>query len=98
MCARPTGRSVQAGGLVVMDMAAEFGYYSADVTRTIPVSGSFSERQRALYDLVLGSQQAVMDSVRPGTTLGRLDQIARDYLQSHSGTLCGDSPCDRYFI
>ena len=91
-------RQMEAGELVVMDMAAEFGYYSADVTRTIPVSGSFSERQRALYDLVLGSQQAAMDSVRPGTTLGRLDQIAREYLRARSGTLCGDSPCDRYFI
>ena len=86
------------GDVVVMDMAAEFGYYSADLTRTIPASGRFSPRQRAIYDLVLGSQQAAMDSVRPGVTLPQLDQIARRYMKAHSGELCGQRTCDAYFI
>jgi Xaa-Pro aminopeptidase len=86
------------GDLVVMDMGAEFGYYPADVTRTIPASGRFSPRQRAIYDLVLGAQQAAMDSVRPGVTLGQLNQIARRYLREHSGDLCGERSCDAFFI
>lgn len=91
-------RQAQAGELVVMDMGAEFGYYTADLTRTIPVSGTFTPRQRALYALVLGAQQAAMDSVRPGTTIARLTQIARQYMDRHSGDLCGGQSCSRYFV
>jgi Xaa-Pro aminopeptidase len=91
-------RQAQAGELIVMDMGAEFGYYTADLTRTIPVSGKFTPRQRALYDLVLGAQQAAMDSVRPGTTIGRLTQLARQHMDQRSGDLCGGQSCSRYFI
>lgn len=91
-------RQMQAGDLVVTDVGAEFGYYTADVTRTFPVSGRFTPRQRALYELVLGAQQAAIDAVRPGITLGQLDAIARRYMRERSGTLCGDAGCDRYFV
>jgi Xaa-Pro aminopeptidase len=89
---------LQAGELVVMDMGAEYGFYAADITRTIPVTGRFSPRQRQIYNLVLATQQAALDSVRPGMTLGRLGQIARDYMKDHSGDLCAPGTCDRYFI
>jgi len=89
---------LQAGDLVVMDMAAEYGYYAADLTRTIPASGHFTKRQLDIYNLVLGTQQAAMDSVHPGMTMGRLSQIAREYMKSHSGDLCAPGTCDRYFI
>ena len=87
-----------AGDLVVMDMGAEFGYYSADVTRTIPVSGKFTPRQRAIYDLVLGAQQAAMDAVKPGVSLRELNEIARKYITEHSANLCGEGGCNRFFI
>lgn len=87
-----------AGDMVVMDMGAEFGYYTADVTRTIPASGRFTPRQRAIYDLVLGAQQAAMDSVRPGVTIAQLTQIARRHMREHSGDLCGTRTCDAYFV
>jgi Xaa-Pro aminopeptidase len=90
-------RQTRDGDLVVMDVGAEFGYQTADVTRTIPISGRFTPRQRALYDLVLGAQQAAIDSVRPGMDLLQLNRIARDYMRIHSDTLCGAAPCDRYF-
>ena len=91
-------RQSQAGDLVVIDIGAEYGYYSADVTRTVPISGRYTPRQRALYDLVLGSQQVAIDSVRPGVTIGQLNGIARTYMREHSGDLCGKGSCDRYFI
>jgi Xaa-Pro aminopeptidase len=91
-------RRTEPGDLVVMDIGAEYGYYSADVTRTIPISGKFTARQRAIYDLVYGAHRAAIDSVRPGITLGRLQQIAQTYMRDHSGTTCGDQPCTRYFI
>jgi Xaa-Pro aminopeptidase len=92
-------RQMQAGDLVVVDIGAEWGYHSADVTRTYPVSGKFSQRQLAIYNLVLATQQAAIDSVRPGITMQRLGQIAREYMKANSGTLCGTgSDCTKYFI
>lgn len=87
-------RRTETGDLVVIDAAAEWGQYTADVTRTFPVNGKFTPRQKAIYDLVLGAQQAAFDSVRPGITMRQLDDIARRYMHEHSGTLCGDKTCD----
>ncbi|MGH7518571.1 MAG: aminopeptidase P N-terminal domain-containing protein [Gemmatimonadales bacterium] len=91
-------RRMEDGDLVVMDIGAEYGYYTADITRTVPVSGRFTPRQRAIYDLVLGAQRAAIDAVRPGITVQRLDQIAREHMRANSGTLCGKVTCDRYFV
>lgn len=91
-------RKTEAGDLLVMDMGAEFGYHTADITRTIPVTGKFTPRQKAIYELVLGAQQAAIDSVRPGITLRQLDQISRRYMAEHSGDLCGTGGCVKYFI
>jgi Xaa-Pro aminopeptidase len=91
-------RTIQDGDLVVVDIGAEYGQYTADVTRTIPANGRFSGRQRAIYDLVLGAQQAAMDAVRPGVTMRELDQLARSYLRERSGVLCRPRTCDTYFI
>jgi Xaa-Pro aminopeptidase len=91
-------RRMHAGETVVVDIGAEWGQYTADVTRTWPVSGTFTPHQRAVYELVLATNQAVLDSVRPGTTLSRLNGIAREYMRTHSGTTCDTVTCDRYFI
>ena len=99
-------RQTRDGDLVVIDAGAEWGQYTADVTRTFPINGRFTARQKAIYDLVLATQQAAFDSTRPGTTIARLNRVARDYMRTHSGTLCGggggggggDPTCDAYFI
>lgn len=91
-------RQMQDGELVVVDIGAEFGYLTADVTRTIPVSGKFTPRQRALYDLVLGAQEAAIAAVRPGVTIPELTEIARSYMRENSGDLCGPQSCERYFV
>jgi len=91
-------RRVEPGDLVVIDIGAEWGQYTADITRTLPASGRFTPRQRALYDLVLGAQQAAIDSVRPGMTLARLDRIAREHLRRNSDTLCAPATCDQFFV
>jgi Xaa-Pro aminopeptidase len=86
------------GDVLLIDAAAEFGYYTADVTRTFPVNGRFTPRQREIYNLVLGAQQAAIDALKPGITMAELNRISRTYMDEHSGTLCGDAPCTRYFI
>lgn len=59
-------RQMNDGELVLMDCAAEYGYYSADITRTVPVNGTFSKEQRTIYQLVLDAQNAGMRIVKPG--------------------------------
>jgi Xaa-Pro aminopeptidase len=54
------------GDLVLIDAGCEYEYYAADVTRTFPVNGSYSEAQRALYEVVLASQLAAIEAIRPG--------------------------------
>jgi Xaa-Pro aminopeptidase len=76
------GRKMSAGEMVVVDIGAEYNYYSADVTRTFPCGGKFTARQRALYELVLETQKACEQFVRPGkTTLWELDGYARKRLR-----------------
>jgi Xaa-Pro aminopeptidase len=91
-------RRMGAGDVVVMDIGAEYGQYTADVTRTIPVNGRFTPRQRDIYSLVLGAQQAAIDAVRPGVTFEELNGIARSYVDEHSGELCGGQSCKRYSL
>jgi len=55
------------GELILMDMGTENNHlYTADVTRTIPVTGSFTPLQKQVYDIVYASQQAGMDAIKPG--------------------------------
>jgi Xaa-Pro aminopeptidase len=57
------------GELVLIDFGAEYANYAGDLTRTVPVSGRYTARQRAVYDAVLRVQQAAIQLLRPGTTL-----------------------------
>lgn len=63
--------------LILMDLGAEYHGYTADVTRTIPVSGKFSTEQRAIYDLVYKAQEAALQATKPGVTFRDLGMIAR---------------------
>lgn len=91
-------RRMAAGELVVVDVGAEYGYYTADVTRTWPVSGRFTPRQRRLYALVLGAQEAAIAAVRPGVTVAELNRVAREWFRTNSGDACGAESCVRYFV
>jgi Xaa-Pro aminopeptidase len=53
--------------LILMDLGAEYHGYSADITRTIPVSGKFSPEQKQVYEVVLKAQEAAMKICKPGT-------------------------------
>jgi len=59
-------RTTEPGDVVVVDIGAEYHGYSADVTRTVPVSGTFSPEQRAIYDLVYRAQEAGIEATRAG--------------------------------
>lgn len=74
-------RELADGDLVCIDSAAEFGGYSADITRTFPINGSFTDRQREIYDLVLKAELAAIRAVKPGATFHELDKAARDIIK-----------------
>jgi Xaa-Pro aminopeptidase len=59
-------RELEGSDLVVIDIGAEYRYYTADITRTYPSSGRFTPRQREVYQLVLDAQKAVENEMKPG--------------------------------
>lgn len=59
-------KRLEDGDLLLIDAGVEFDYYASDITRTFPVNGRFTKEQRAIYELVLESQQAAIAQVRPG--------------------------------
>ncbi len=59
-------RKTENGDLVVMDIGAEYRGYTADVTRTIPVNGRFSPKQKALYEILLKTHKEAVNMIRPG--------------------------------
>lgn len=61
----------QDGDVVLMDIGAEYGNYAADMTRTIPVSGKFTPRQRQVYDAVLRVMKEAVKELKPGTTIDK---------------------------
>lgn len=95
--------TMRAGDLVVLDVAGEYSAYASDVTRTLPVGGRFTPRQREIYDIVLGAQRAAIDAFRAGTsTIARtapnsLYKVAYDYINTHGKDLHGQ-PLGQYFI
>jgi Xaa-Pro aminopeptidase len=70
--------SVTSKELVLMDIGAEFHGYSADITRTIPVSGKFSPEQKQIYELVLKAQEEAMKICKPGTPMRQLTEVCRE--------------------
>ena len=73
-------RQMQAGDVVVVDIGAEYHGYAADITRTLPVSGTFSPEQRAIYELVLKAQEAGIAKARAGEAFRAPGDTARQVI------------------
>ncbi len=95
--------TMNAGDVVVIDAAADYSMYAADITRTLPVNGHFTPRQKEIYEIVLGAQQAAIAAFQSGTSTligegeSSLNKVARDYIKTHGKDLHGQ-PLDQYFI
>jgi Xaa-Pro aminopeptidase len=95
-------RKIEDGDIVVLDVGAQYSGYSADVTRTLPTNGKYTPRQREIYDIVLGAQNAALAALKPGMDFcnkgGKsVHKIAYDYINSHGKDLHGKS-LGPYFI
>jgi Xaa-Pro aminopeptidase len=96
------GRKIQDGDIVVMDVGAQYSGYAGDITRTVPANGKFTARQREIYDIVLGAQNAAMSALKPGLDMcgkGKqsLYRISYDYINSHGKDQNG-KPLGQYYI
>lgn len=69
------------GDLLLIDAAARVGGYTADVTRTFPVSGKFTKEQLEIYEIVLRAQEAAIRAVRPGVQVAQVDAAARKIIE-----------------
>ncbi len=69
--------TLRDGDLLVIDAGCSYAGYASDITRTYPVNGRFTERQREVYDLVLEAQLAAIRAVRPGVWIHEVDEAAR---------------------
>ena len=74
-------RKMVRGDLLLMDIGAEYGYYGADVTRTIPVSGTFNKEQKKIYGIVLEAQKKGIQSVAPGKGIQEVIEISNNILK-----------------
>jgi Xaa-Pro aminopeptidase len=103
-------RIMDAGDVVVIDAAGEYSMYASDLTRTMPVDGHFTARQKEIYNVVLGAQQAARDAFVAGKSKmgsidhrgadadkASLDKVAFDYINTHGKDLHGD-PLGKYFV
>lgn len=67
---------LKMGDLLLIDAGCEWEFYASDVTRTFPVSGTFSKAQRALYGVVLGAQKDAIKAVKPGMAFDEIHGVA----------------------
>lgn len=73
---------VEDGQLVLIDLGSAEKNYCADISRTFPVNGKFTERQKEIYNAVLEAQRIVIENAKPGTTTRELNQLVIDYYES----------------
>ena len=98
--------TLEDGDVMVVDAACEYSMYAADITRTVPVNGHFTARQREIYDIVLGAQQAAIKAFVAGKSTindrdrkdsNSLDTAAYDYINTHGKDLHGQ-PLGKYWL
>lgn len=65
--------------LILCDVGAQFDYYNGDITRTFPVSGKFTARQKQLYDIVLGGNRLIVNTIKPGIEFKSLNETLKKY-------------------
>jgi len=99
-------RMIEDGDIVVVDAACEYSMYAADITRTVPANGHFTPRQREIYDIVLGAQQAAIKAFVAGKSTindrdrkdpNSLDTAAYNYINTHGKDLHGQ-PLGKYWL
>ena len=87
--------------LVLFDLGAEYNLYKADITRTIPANGKFTERQKQIYNIVLEGQRIVFEAIKPGLTTRDLNNILIKYYMTELkkiGLIQNDNEVRKYYF
>jgi len=71
---------LEDGKLILFDLGAQYKYYNADISRTFPINGKFTERQKQVYNVVLRAQEAVVEIAKPGIMFSVLNEVAKKVL------------------
>ena len=99
-------RTALDGEVLLVDAACEYSMYASDITRTVPVNGHFTARQREIYNIVLGAQQAAISAFVAGKSKindrdrkdpDSLDNAAYNYINTHGKSLDG-KPLGQYWL
>jgi Xaa-Pro aminopeptidase len=99
-------RTMEDGEVLLVDAACEYSMYASDITRTVPVNGHFTPRQREIYNIVLGAQQAAINAFVAGKSTindrdrkdpNSLDTVAYNYINTHGKSLTGE-PLGKYWL
>lgn len=88
------------GDLILFDLGCEWNYYCSDISRTFPVNGKFSDRQRDVYQAVLDAQLATIEIIKPGVSMVEVNEFARKKLAEGCkklGLIKHDEEVSRYY-
>ena len=88
------------GDLILFDLGSTYNYYCSDISRTFPVNGKFTARQRQIYEIVLNGQKLMFKNMKPGITQRELNQILVKYFQvelKKIGLIKDDSEVSKYY-
>ena len=90
----------KSGDLLLLDLGAEYGYYSSDISRTIPINGKFTDRQKELFTVVRDAMELSKDKMRPGVPLREAQKAVVDFYKKALRTvklITEDSQIDKYY-
>lgn len=93
-------RKINDGDLVLFDVGADKDLYKADISRTFPANGKFTERQKEIYNVVLNAQLKVIEAIRPGVSQKELNEIAKHHLYlglKQAGKLTEEEELSNYY-
>ena len=72
-------QTVQDGELLLVDAGAQVEWYNGDISRTFPINGKFTERQKLIYNIVLEGQRKVIDAIRPDVPFSSLNELLKEH-------------------
>lgn len=86
--------------LILFDLGAQYNYYCGDISRTFPVTGRFTDRQRAVYNVVLRALTETTKAIKPGIPFSRLNEVCKEVLTEgckELGIIKDASELSRYY-
>lgn len=93
-------KKIKAGDLVLLDLGAQYQQYAADISRTLPANGKFTDRQKQIYNIVLKAQSEVIAAMKPGIPFEELNKVCQKTLTMELkkiGLIKEDSELSKYY-